>query len=168
MEQKLEMLTEGTVTMVTEHYDIVEVKTKDSRSGANHDHKAVTTAYVNAFKERKLGSESNSWKDKLTNASYDGAMIGEKNGGFGELRRRVGLRGELILSWAVAHKLELSVGDAAKEARWFRQQEKILRAMYRRWKTSPLKAAKQKEVAVFLEDVSSETWYETKRNGSKT
>lgn len=155
MDQKLEMLTEGTVTMVTEHYDIVEVKTKDSRSGANHDHKAVTTAYVNAFKERKLGSESNSWKDKLTNASYDGAMIGEKNGGFGELRRRVGSRGELILSWAVAHKLELSVGDAAKGARWFRQQEKILRAMYRRWKTSPLKAAKQKEVAVFLEDVSN-------------
>ena len=40
-----------------------------------------------------------------------------------------------------AHKLELCVSSCAKTLPWMARYERVLRALYRRWKTSPKKAA---------------------------
>ena len=53
---------------------------------------------------------------------------------------------------AQAHKLELCVSNVAKSTPWMARYEKVLRALYRRWKTSPKKAANAALAGTAIDD----------------
>ena len=51
-----------------------------------------------------------------------------------------------------AHKLELCVSSVARKLPWMARYERVLRALFRRWKTSPKKAAIVVEAGIAIDD----------------
>jgi hypothetical protein len=94
------MLKKGPVEVVTEYYDLPSVSIKDSRDGHSHDSQAMIRAYAALFEERGLLVGFNSWKQRLSNVNFDGAMMGERDGAVGEMRRTVDAGEALVATWA--------------------------------------------------------------------
>jgi hypothetical protein len=93
-------LKKGPLWIVTEYYDLPSVKVVDSRDGQSHDSQAIVRAYGALFEKRGLRLGFNSWKEQLSNVNFDGAMMGERNGAVGEMRRTVAAGNVLIATWA--------------------------------------------------------------------
>ena len=78
------------------------MKVEDSRDGQLHNSQVVVCAYGALLEERGLRSGFNSWKERLSNVNFDGAMMGENNGAVGEMRRTVVAEDTLVATWAQA------------------------------------------------------------------
>lgn len=96
------MLGKGSFKIVTEYYDLPSVFVDDSRDGESHDAQAVIVAYGRLFERRGLRSGFNSWKERLANVNFDGAMMGRLTGAVGQIRRAVVAKDALIATWAQA------------------------------------------------------------------
>ena len=93
-------LKKGPIEIVTEYYGLPSVNVVDSRDGQSHDSKAIVSAYGRVMENRGLRIGFNSWKQRLSNVNFDGAMMGECLGAVGEMKRTVAAGDALIATWA--------------------------------------------------------------------
>lgn len=102
LDRRKSMLRQGPYKVITQYYDLPSVSVLDSRDKRSHDQKAVVEAYKRAFERRGLKKGFNSWKARLSNVNFDGAMMGEaKDGAVRVLIERVDAGEALIRTWAM-------------------------------------------------------------------
>ena len=98
----------------------------------------------------KLGFSPESWRRKVVCLGTDGAsvMMGKHAGVAALLREDVP---HLVALHCVAHRLELAILDAIKDAASLQEVKRVLQAMYRYYNNSPKALRELREVAQALE-----------------